>query len=48
MPRWGEHMGKPGLHVIEAIVPPHDAGPRQRAIYAEVDSMLRERQGASA
>ncbi|MBK6809843.1 MAG: 2-succinyl-5-enolpyruvyl-6-hydroxy-3-cyclohexene-1-carboxylic-acid synthase [Sandaracinaceae bacterium] len=43
-----EHMGKPGLHVIEAIVPPHDAGPRQRAIYAEVDSMLRERQGASA
>lgn len=43
-----EAAGRPGLRVIEAIVPPHDAGPRQRAIYAAVDSLLREHQGASA
>lgn len=41
-------LGQPGLRVIEVIVPPHDAGPRQRAIYAQVDAMLRQRQEASA
>lgn len=41
-------VGQPGLRVIEAIVPPHDAGPRQRAIYAQVDAMLQGRQEATA
>jgi 2-succinyl-5-enolpyruvyl-6-hydroxy-3-cyclohexene-1-carboxylate synthase len=34
-------VGHPGLHVIEAVVPPHDAGSRQRALYAQVEASLR-------
>ncbi|MCA9575813.1 MAG: 2-succinyl-5-enolpyruvyl-6-hydroxy-3-cyclohexene-1-carboxylic-acid synthase [Polyangiales bacterium] len=33
-------VGRPGLHVVEAVVPPHDAGPVQRALYAEVEALV--------